>query len=737
VTRNRLYALSFVAALLVTPLHTQADVVFSDSEFDDSDWELMVWELGDGGSVVAQRQASGGNPGSYRRVVDTLEDAPGSGERSRLAGFHVRLGASYNPQVEGAIDWIVYAEDSIMFSGHGQGQGTGLILLQDGNVYIPGGLFVNQNQWTTQTLSKLEETDFVRVLPNLDLDPTQNPDFSATGSTIEFGFSRTNSTCLGCLGYTIDAGIDNWSVSIVPIPERTGSVRDLQKISSTEGGFVGPLDDRDSFGVSTGCLGDLQGDGTIELAVGAYGDSDGGGPDRGAVWILSLHPDGTVAADRKISSTEGGFTGSLKDGDLFGYSLAPLGDHDGDGAADLAVGARDDEDGGPGRGAVWILFLNRDGSVKSHQKISSTEGGFPGALDDGDLFGRSIASLGDLDRDGIGDLAVGADMDDDGGVDRGAVWVLFLNRDGSVKSHQKISNTAGGFEGILDDLDYFGISMDSPGDLNGDGVTDLSVGAVGDQDGGLASGAVWTLFLNGATEGGLGELLGDVDWANYFGMSVASLGDLDQDSTVDLAVGAKFDDDGDVWRAGAVWILFLEPDGTVKSQQKISNTHGGFTGVLDAGDRFGTSAEAVGDVDGDGVMDLAVGANEDDDGGPGRGAVWLLFLDGPADSDGDGRTDSIDNCPAVWNPGQDDTDTNGIGDACQCGDVNLDGFTNVTDAMWAARGKVPSWVSGSDYHARCDVNGDRFCNVIDALMIARSLIDWIPEGQHCPAYQGH
>ena len=85
------------------------------------------------------------------------------------------------------------------------------------------------------------------------------------------------------------------------------------------------------------------------------------------------------------------------------------------------------------------------GWVLSHQKISDTEGGFTGSLDNGDQFGTSVASLGDLDGDGVGVLAVGAAYDDDGGTNRGAVWVLFRNRDGTVKSHQKISDTEGGF----------------------------------------------------------------------------------------------------------------------------------------------------------------------------------------------------------------------------------------------------------------------------------------------------
>ncbi len=89
------------------------------------------------------------------------------------------------------------------------------------------------------------------------------------------------------------------------------------------------------------------------------------------------------------------------------------------------------------------------GEVLSHQKISDTQGGFTGTLDSFPGFGSSVASLGDLDGDGVGDLAVGAFGDDDGGPDHGAAWVLFLNPDGTVKAHQKISATQGGFTGGL------------------------------------------------------------------------------------------------------------------------------------------------------------------------------------------------------------------------------------------------------------------------------------------------
>ena len=64
------------------------------------------------------------------------------------------------------------------------------------------------------------------------------------------------------------------------------------------------------------------------------------------------------------------------------------------------------------------------------KKISNVQGGFAGELSDGDFFGHSVADLGDIDGDGIGDLAVSAHLDDDGGENRGAVWILFMNKEG-------------------------------------------------------------------------------------------------------------------------------------------------------------------------------------------------------------------------------------------------------------------------------------------------------------------
>ncbi|MCP3935906.1 MAG: CSLREA domain-containing protein, partial [Actinomycetia bacterium] len=411
-----------------------------------------------------------------------------------------------------------------------------------------------------------------------------------------------------------------------------GTVATEQKISDTVGGLTAILDDSDLFGTSTASIGDLDGDGIVDAAVGAFQDDDGGSG-RGAVHVLFLNADGTVKAEQKISSTTGGLTGPLGDADRFGRSVAGLGDLDGDGIVDIAVGALRDDDGGTDRGAVYVLFLNADGTVKAEQKISSTTGSLIGPLDDTDRFGISVANIGDLDGDGIVDITVGAHLDDDGGTDRGAVYVLFLNADGTVKGEQKISSVSGGLTGPLDNSDYFGASVAGIGDLDGDGIVDIAVGAYADDDGGSSRGAVYVLFLNAdgtvkaeqKISSTTGSLTGPLDDTDDFGISVAGMGDLDGDGIADITVGALYDDDGGTDR-GAAHVLFLNADGTVKAEQKISSVSGGLTGPLDDSDSFGRAVAGIGDLDGDGTIGLLVSADSDDDGGTDRGAVYVLDL---------------------------------------------------------------------------------------------------------------
>ena len=392
----------------------------------------------------------------------------------------------------------------------------------------------------------------------------------------------------------------------------TTAVDTSQKISDTEGNFEGVLDDDDRFGSAIANIGDLEADGVIDLAVGAPRDDDGG-TDRGAVWILFMNDDGTVDVDQKISDDEGDLAllSVLEDNDQFGSAVAELGDLNGDGIRDIAVGAPLDDDGGTDRGAVWILFLNQDGTVQSTQKISDRNLGLIDVLEDNDQFGGAIANIGDLNNDRIPEIAVGARLADDGGGDRGAIWLLFLARDGTVVSGQKISDTDGDFAGTLQDADFFGSSIAGIGDLDADGIEDIAVGATGDDDGGA--------------------------------------------------------------NRGAVWVLFMNADGTVRFEQKISENNGNFGGGLNDNDLFGSSVAGIGDYNGDGIVDIAAGAEQDNDGGTNRGAVWIMFMDSDGELISKSKISS-----ATGNFAGPLTDGVLFGGAlADLGDLNLDGIIDI------------------------------------------------------------
>ena len=340
-----------------------------------------------------------------------------------------------------------------------------------------------------------------------------------------------------------------------------------------------------------------------------------------------------VVTFQKISNTQGNFGNNLSADDLFGNSLDSIGDINGDGITDIVVSSFGDDQVATDMGAIYIMKLNSDGSVKSFKKISKNMNGFTGNIESGDIFGSGFAALGDINNDGHYDIAVGAEYDDDGGNWNGAIYLLALDTSGNVLSTQKISALSGGFTGTLSGTPAFGCDIANIGDLNGDGVNDLAVGSRRDNDGGTRHGAVWILFMNAngtvhhqkKISDTQGNFTATLDIEDYFGVTVEYLGDINNDGHIELGVGAHYDDDGGI-NAGAIYILSLDTGGSVLSYQKISATSGNFSNVLSAGDKFGVSITKIGDLDNDGVTDIAVGAYGDTTVGSQAGAFYILYL---------------------------------------------------------------------------------------------------------------
>lgn len=334
-----------------------------------------------------------------------------------------------------------------------------------------------------------------------------------------------------------------------------------------------------------------------------------------------------------IDSGDPALAGLLDSGDRFGRDFNPLGDLDLDGVPDFLVGARSDDDGFTDAGAVYILFMNTDGSVKSHTKISAITGGLTEAginLSAGQFFGYAVTAVGDLDGDSIQDVAIGARR---GGAtaDGGAIFITFLNRDGTVKAVQPITNTEGSLGQTLTSSDFFGEAATSFGVI--DGFPTLAVSNSFSDDGGNNRGAIYILSLNAdgtaipsktvkisSISGGLGSGISNGD--KFGGRDITLLGDIDGDRNIDIAVGAFSSDDG----RGAVWILRLNADFTVKAKQKIGQGVGGLQATLEIDDNFGHTVTSPGDIDGDGIPDLITSANKSDAGGTDLGELYYLYL---------------------------------------------------------------------------------------------------------------
>ncbi len=371
----------------------------------------------------------------------------------------------------------------------------------------------------------------------------------------------------------------------------------------------------DHYTIYYGWPSDIDGDGYADLLVGApLDDAGAAGSDRGRVYLYagSPYPDGV--ADAVWSGTEAG--------GQFGASVAALGDYNGDGFADFAVGAPFEAGGGTQRGRVHVFLGGYSFPAAASIVLDGAE--------DGGGFGWAVARAGDVDGDGRDDLLVGAPLESGGGTQRGRAY-LFTHAGGTAPLR-----TYGG----LEDRGRFGQALDTAGDFNRDGWFDVAVGApLDDADGNTSNnnqdrGRAF-LFLGGPAADNVADLiLAGVETDAHFGASVAGPFDLNGDGFDDLAVGAPLDDgDGNTsdngLDAGRVFVFFGS---------------GALDGTADlvlagaAGSRFGAMVARIGDLNNGGAPDLLVGAPDDDGGGaPGaqRGRAFVFFggtfLDAVAD----------------------------------------------------------------------------------------------------------
>jgi FG-GAP repeat/FG-GAP-like repeat len=435
-------------------------------------------------------------------------------------------------------------------------------------------------------------------------------------------------------GGRIDAG-----KTYVVFGKGTGTAVNLSAVEAGTGGFVingQTAGDWSAYSVSG--AGDVNGDGLADVVVGAIFADPGGVSNAGKSYVVFGKSTGTAVNLSAVEAGTGGFVinGQAMD-DTLGYSVSGAGDVNGDGLADVIVASTGaDPSGLSAAGKSYVVFGKSSGTAINLSAVEAGTGGFViSGQSTFDTSGYSVSGAGDVNGDGLADLIVGAIDADPGGVSNaGKSYVVFGKSSGTFVNLSAVEAGTGGFviNGQAVD-DTAGFSVSGAGDVNGDGLADLIVGAVDADPGGVNhAGKSYVVFgkssgtainLSAVEAGTGGFVISGQSTFDMSGYSVSGAGDLNGDGLADLIVGAIGADPGGLSDAGKSYVVFGKNTGTAINLSDIENGAGGFViNGQSAGDSSGISVSGAGDVNGDGLADLIVGASN---ASGGAGKSYVIF----------------------------------------------------------------------------------------------------------------
>ncbi len=405
------------------------------------------------------------------------------------------------------------------------------------------------------------------------------------------------------------------------------------------------------FGISVSAAGDVNGDGYSDVIVGAR-DYDNGEAEEGRAYVYL----GSVAG---LSTVEAWTAESDQESAELGVSVSTAGDVNGDGYSDVIVGARGYDNDQVGEGRAYVYHGSAAG-------LSSVEAWTAESDQAGGQLGISVSTAGDVNGDGYSDVIVAAPPYDNGETDEGRAYVYLGSTEG-------LNATAAWTAEGDQETASFGFSVSTAGDVNGDGYSDVIVGA-NTYDNGQADEGGAFVYLGSAT--GLNDVVAwtaESDQAGAaLGYTVSTAGDINGDGYSDVIVGAYLYDNGED-DEGSAFVYYGSSTGLDPDPGGPATRNPGNPGNADwaaesdqAGAAFGLSVSTAGDVNGDGYSDVIVGAETYDNGEANEGRAFVY----------QGSAVGLSST-AGWTAESDQTSAWFGYSVSNAGDVNGDGYSDV------------------------------------------------------------
>jgi hypothetical protein len=397
---------------------------------------------------------------------------------------------------------------------------------------------------------------------------------------------------------------------------------------------------------------DINGDGMADLIMGVPYADPNGILDAGSTYVVfgstNIGATGILEAS-SLDGSNGFVINGINEGNLLGVSITSGNDINGDGMADLIIGApAADPNGIFDAGSTYVVFGGTNVGAEGNVDPSSLDGsnGFViNGINEGDRLGRTVISTSDINADGMADLIIGAPNADPNGIlDAGSTYVVFGGTNLGAGGSIDLSSLDGSNGFVINGINYsdiLGGSVISTSDINADGMADVIIGAPNADPNGISNAGSTYVVFGGTTvgaggiveasslDGSNGFVINGINEYNFLGWPVISDSDINADGIADLIISAPFAEPNGIFGAGSTYVVFGGTTTGATGSIDLSSLDGSNGFVINGINEYGylgNSGISVSDINADGIADLILGASlADPNGITDAGSTYVVF----------------------------------------------------------------------------------------------------------------